>query len=75
MPRVSDASMMTEFRRVRATVNADPVKKTAVFVAPLKQGYLTSTIQASEVRRYGPNTVLALPQWKSPRFNGRFFTI
>mgnify|MGYP006898273835 CR=1 FL=1 len=73
MPRVSDASMMTEFRRVRATVNADPVKKTAVFVAPLKQGYLSSTIRASEVRRYGPNTVLALPEWKSPRFNGRFF--
>jgi hypothetical protein len=67
--------MMTEFRRVRATVNADPVKKSAVFVAPLKQGYLISTIRASEVRRYGPNTVLALPEWKSPRFNGRFFTI
>ena len=75
MPRVSDASMMTEFRRVRATVNADPLKRTAVFVAPRKQGYLTSTIQASEVRRYGPNTVLSLPAWKSPRFNGRFFTI
>ncbi len=73
MPRVSDASMMTEFRRVRATVNADPLKRTAVFVAPRKQGYLTSTIQASEVRRYGPNTDLALPTWKSPRFNGRFF--
>ncbi len=73
MPRVSDASMMTEFRRVRATVNADPVKKTAAFVAPLKQGYLISTIRASEVRRYGPNTVLATAEPKSPRFNGRFF--
>jgi hypothetical protein len=73
MPRVSDASMMTEFRRVRATVNADPTKKTASFVAPLKQGYLISTIRASEVRRYGPNTVLAPAVPKSPIFNGRFF--
>lgn len=73
MPRVSDASDMTTFRRVRATVTADPVKKSRTFVAPTKQGYLTSTVQASEVRRYGPNTVLAIPAWKSPRFNGRFF--
>jgi hypothetical protein len=73
MPKVSDASMMTEFRRVRATVNADPSKKTASFVAPLKQGYLISTIRASEVRRYATNTVLAPAVPKSPRFNGRFF--
>lgn len=73
MPRVSDASQMTEFRRVRATVNTDPVKKARTFVAPLKQGYLTSTIQASEVRRYAPNTVLAVAAWKTPQFNGRFF--
>lgn len=73
MPRVSDASQMTEFRRVRATVNTDPVKKAATFVAPTKQGYLASTLLASEVRRYAPNTVLAVAAWKTPQFNGRFF--
>ena len=73
MPRVSDASSFTEVRRVSATVNADPEKKSRTFVAPIKQGYLISTIRASEVRRYGDNTVLAIPAWKSPRFNGRFF--
>lgn len=65
--------MMTTFRRVRATVNTDPAVKSRTFVAPIKQGYATAVIQASEVRRYGPNTVLAIPEWKSPRFNGRFF--
>jgi hypothetical protein len=65
--------MMTEFRRVRSTVNTDPAVKSRVFDAPLKQGYLSSIIRASEVRRYGPNTVLSVPEWKSPQFNGRFF--
>jgi hypothetical protein len=65
--------MMTEFRRVRSTVNTDPTVKSRVFDAPIKQGYLSSIIRASEVRRYGPNTVLSIPQWKSPQFNGRFF--
>lgn len=64
---------MTEFRRVRSTVNTDPTVKSRTFDAPLKQGYLISIIRASEVRRYGPNTVLAIPEWKSPQFNGRFF--
>ncbi len=73
MPRTPDASMMTEFRRVRSTVNTDPTVKSRVFDAPIKQGYLSSIIRASEVRRYGPNTVLSIPQWKSPQFNGRFF--
>ena len=73
MPRTPDASSMTEFRRVRSTVNADPTVKSRVFDAPIKQGYLISIIRASEVRRYGPNTVLSIPQWKSPQFNGRFF--
>ncbi len=73
MPRVSDASAVTEFRRVRATVNTDPTKKSASFVAPTKDGYLTSTLRASEVRRYATNTVLAAAVPKSPRFNGRFF--
>jgi hypothetical protein len=73
MPRVSDASSFTEFRRVRSTVNADPEKKSRTFVAPIKDGYQTAIIRASEVRRYGPNSVLAIPAWKSPQFNGRFF--
>ena len=75
MPRVSDASSFTEFRRVRATFNPDPTIKSRTFVAPTKNGYLTSIIQASEVRRYGPNTVLSIPPWKSPQFKGRFFVI
>lgn len=75
MPRTPDASSMTEFRRVRATVNPDPTVKSRVFDAPVKQGYLSSIIRASEVRRYGPNTVLGIPEWKSPRFNGRFFVM
>lgn len=73
MPRVSDASSFTEFRRVRGTITPDPTKKSRTFVAPVKQGYLISTLRASETIRFNPNTVLAIPAWKSPRFNGRFF--
>ena len=73
MPRVSDASSFTEFNRVRGTLTADPTKKSRTFVAPTKGGYLSSTLRASETIRFNPNTVLAVPAWKSPRFNGRFF--
>ena len=73
MPRVPDASMMTQFHRARATVTTDPEKKSSTFVAPLKGGYLTSIVQASEVRRYRVNSVLAIPAWKSPDFKGRIF--
>lgn len=73
MPKVSDASMMTEFKRVGATVNADPEKKSRTFVAPTKQGYLASTLKASEVQRNLPTSVLEIARWKTPQFNGRFF--
>jgi hypothetical protein len=75
MPRVPDASSVTTFRRVGATVNTDPVKKTASFTAPTKQGYLISTLRATQEGQtiVASQSVLALPAWKSPQFNGRFF--
>lgn len=73
MPSVPDASSMTTFRRVAATVPTDPTIKSRTFVAPIKQGYLSSIVRASEVRRWIPGTVLSLPSWKSPQFNGRIF--
>jgi hypothetical protein len=73
MPRVSDASDVTRFHRVNATVNPDPTIKSRTFVAPLKQGFLSSEMRASEVSRINPNTVLSTPPWKSPGFKGRIF--
>ena len=73
MPSVPDASMMTQFRRVNATVNSDPEKKSRTFVAPIKQGYLISQTRASEVTRIRSTSVLALPTWLSPNFKGRIF--
>ena len=73
MPRVPDASAMTQFRRVNATVNPDPTKKSASYDAPLRQGYLISEVRASEVTRNRPTSVLRLPMWKSPNFKGRIF--
>lgn len=75
MPRTPDASLVTTFRRVNATVPTAPVKKSASFDAPLKQGVLIattrSTQEAQSISR--SQSVLALPAWKSPQFNGRFF--
>jgi hypothetical protein len=75
MPRVPDASTVTTFARVNATVPTAPEKKSASFDAPLKQGYLIattrSTQEAQSISR--SQSVLALPEWKSPQFNGRFF--
>jgi hypothetical protein len=73
MPRVPDASSVTAVARVRATVNTDPEKKSRTFDAPLKQGYLISTLRADETQRYARGSVLAVPSWKSLQFNGRFF--
>ena len=73
MPKVPDASMATSVARVRATVNDDPEKKSRTFVAPVKQGYLNSTLKAAETQRYVSGSVLAVPVWKRPQFNGRFF--
>jgi hypothetical protein len=75
MPRTPDASMVTTFVRVNATVPTAPEKKSASFDAPLKQGYLSSVLRATQEGQsiVGSQSVLALPEWKSPRFNGRFF--
>ncbi len=75
MPRTPDASSVTTFRRVNATTNADPTKKTASFAAPLKQGYLISTLRATQEGQLitSSQSVLAVPRWTAPQFNGRFF--
>lgn len=64
--------MMTTFHRVEATITADPVKQSRTFVAPTKGGYLSSIVRASDVSTV-PTSVLSLPTYKSPQFNGRFF--
>lgn len=75
MPRTPDASSVTTYRRVNATVTADPEKKSRTFVAPTKQGYLISTTRATQESQSisRPQSVLAVPEWKSPVFNGRIF--
>ena len=75
MPRTPEASAVTTFRRVNATVPTAPEKKSRTFEAPLKQGVLIattrSTQEAQSISR--GQSVLAIPEWKSPQFNGRFF--
>ncbi len=75
MPRVPDASMATTFVRVSATATTDPVKKSSVYDAPIRQGYLIAVVRASDVGAdiTPTRSVLGIPEWKSPRFNGRFF--
>lgn len=75
MPRTPDASMVTTFARVNATSPNAPEKKSRTFDAPLKQGYLIATLRSTqEGQQITPSkSVLGLPAWKSPRFNGRFF--
>ena len=75
MPRTPDASFVTQFRRVNATVPTDPVKKSRTFEAPLKQGYLSAVLRSTQEGQsiVKSQSVLEIPQWKSPQFNGRFF--
>lgn len=75
MPRVPDASMVTKFARINATTVADPTIKSRTFLAVQKDGLQISVLRASDVGSgvTPTKTVLAIPQWKSPRFNGRFF--
>lgn len=75
MPRVPDASSVTTFRRVQATVPTAPTIKSASFAAPIKDGFLSAVLLASqEGQSMRPRqTVLAIPAWKSPQFNGRIF--
>ena len=77
MPRTPDASMVTTFLRVNATVPTDPVKKSRTFVAPLKQCYLSATLRSTQEGQsiVRSQSVLSIPAWKSPRFNGRFFVM
>lgn len=73
MPKVPDASMVTTYARVRATVNPDPEKKSRTFVAGMESGYLNSLVRASETQRYAQGTVLQVASYRRPQFNGRFF--
>ena len=66
--------MATRVLKAAATVNTDPEKKSRTFVAPLKQGYLGAQLRASEVQRYIPGTVLAIPVWTSPHFARKRFS-
>jgi hypothetical protein len=75
MPRTPDASLATAFVRVNATVPTAPEKKSRTFEAPLKQGYLSATLRSTQEGQsmIRSQSVLAIPQWVSPQFNGRFF--
>ena len=75
MPRTPDASMATTFVRVNATVPTAPTKKSASFDAPIKQGYLSAVLRATQEGQsmVRSQSVLSVPAWKTPQFNGRFF--
>lgn len=67
--------MVTAFRRVNATVTADPEKKSRTFVAPLKQGFLGATLRSTQEGRsiIRSQSVLGQPVWVSLAFKGRIF--
>lgn len=65
--------MATRVIKVAATITADPEKKSRTFVAPIKQGYLSAQVRASEVQRYIPGTILRLPVWTSPQAARKLF--
>jgi len=69
--------MATAFARVNATVPNAPEKKSASFDAPIKGGYLSAVLRATQEGQsiVSSQSVLGIPQWKSPRFNGRFFVV
>lgn len=75
MPYTPDASSVTRFRRAEATIVADPSKKSRTFVAVIKNSYQSAILRASDVgQEMRPSqSVLSIPPWKSPQFNGRFF--
>ena len=75
MPYIPDASSVTTFTRAHATIPADPVKKSRTFLAVTKDGFQNAQLRASSVGQemYFGQSVLAIPPWKSPQFNGRFF--
>lgn len=65
--------MVTRVVKAAATVTADPETKSRTFVAPLKQGYQSAQLRASEPQRYIPGTVLALPTWTAPQAGRKLF--
>ena len=67
--------MVTAFARVNATVPNAPEKKSRTFDAPLKGGYLSATLRSTQEGQtiVYSQSVLSVPSWKSPQFNGRFF--
>jgi hypothetical protein len=69
--------MVTAFRRINATVPAAPTKKSASFDAPPALSQLSTTTRATQEAQSisRSQSVLGVPEWKSPRFNGRFFVI
>ena len=75
MPYIPDASSVTTVMRAHATIPADPVKKSRTFEAVIKGGYQSAQLRASSAGQelYFAQSVLAIPPWKSPQFNGRFF--
>lgn len=70
MPRVPDASSVTRFHRINATVPADPVKKSRTFVAPLRDGVQSAILRSSQVgQTISPSTSrLSAPSWKGRQF-------
>jgi hypothetical protein len=75
MPYTPDASSVTRFRRAEATIVADPEKKSRTFLSVTKGGYQIAILRASDVGQemMFNQSVLSVPSWKSPQFNGRFF--
>jgi hypothetical protein len=67
--------MVTRFRKVNATVSTDPEKKSRTFVAPTRQGYLSAVLRTTQEGQgiVYSQSLLQIPDWKSPQFNGRFF--
>jgi hypothetical protein len=65
--------MVTRVVKAAATITPDPEKKSRTFVAPLKDGYQSAQLRASETQRYIPGTALALPVWTSPQAARKLF--
>jgi hypothetical protein len=65
--------MATRVVKAAATITPDPTKKSRTFVAPLKQGYQSAQLRASETQRYIVGTVLAIPRWTSPQAGRKLF--
>jgi hypothetical protein len=56
--------MATRVLKAAATITADPTVKSRTFVAPIKGGYQSAQLRASDVQRYRPGTVLSAVAWR-----------